>query len=71
LPDYQVAHERAVYKTVAVVADTKKFIQHISLDGLTALRTLPKPHADVEELLAAIIIIRELLPSKPVPIAVV
>jgi len=58
LPEYQVAHERAVYKTVAVVADTKKVIQNISLEGLSQLRSMQKPQNEVEDLLAAIIILR-------------
>jgi dynein heavy chain, axonemal len=57
LPEYEVAHERAVYKTVAVAADTKKIIQNIGLDGLSELRSMQKPPKEIEELLAAIIVV--------------
>ena len=57
LPEYQVAHERAVYKTTAIIKDTKGIIQQMSLESLSELRSMQKPIIDVEELMAAIIII--------------
>lgn len=70
LPEYQVARERAVYKTVAIVADTKKVVKTIKLnhdsegDGdacgcLQCLRTKQKPPKDIEDLLGAVIMICE------------
>ena len=59
LPEYQVSHERAVYKTVAIVADTKKIVQNINMESLAELRSMNKPVIEVEDLLAAIIMIRE------------
>jgi len=57
LPRYEEAHERAVYKTVSIVADTKKVVQNMSLDALSELRSMQNPPTEVEQLLAAIIII--------------
>ena len=57
MPEYQVAHERAVYKTVAIVADTKKIVQNINMDSLAELRAMNKPILEVEDLLAAVIMI--------------
>ena len=62
LPEYQVAHERAVYKTVAIVADTKKIVQNINLESLAELRAMQKPSIEIEDLMAAIIMICEWLP---------
>ena len=52
-----MAHERAVYKTVAIVADTKKVVQNINLESLAELRAMQKPVIDIEDLMAAIIMI--------------
>ena len=60
LPEYQVAHERAVYKTVAIVADTKKIVHNINLESLAELRAMQKPIIDIEDLMAAIIMICKL-----------
>ncbi|XP_052258855.1 uncharacterized protein LOC127863384 isoform X2 [Dreissena polymorpha] len=57
LPEYQVAHERAVYKAIAIVADTKKVVQNINIDKLHELRAMQKPIIDIEDLMAAIIMI--------------
>ena len=57
LPEYQVAHERAVYKTVAIVADTKKIVQNIHLDSMAELRAMQKPISDIEDLMAAVIML--------------
>ena len=59
LPEYQVAHERAVYKAIAIVADTKKVVQNINIDKLHELRAMQKPIIDIEDLMAAIIMICE------------
>jgi dynein heavy chain len=61
LPEYQVAHERAVYKAIAIVADTKKVVQNINIDKLHELRAMQKPIIDIEDLMAAIIMIRKFL----------
>ncbi len=57
LPEYQTAHERNVFKTVAVVSHTKALIQNINMQSLQELRSLQKPDLKIEEVLAAIIII--------------
>jgi dynein heavy chain len=57
LPEYQKAHERNVYKTVAIVANTKKLIQNINMTSLQELRSLQKPSTTVEDVLASVIII--------------
>lgn len=55
-----MAQERAVYKTAAIVKDTKGVIQQMSLDSLSELRSMQKPIIEVEELMAAIITICKL-----------
>ncbi|KAK3108743.1 hypothetical protein FSP39_014630 [Pinctada imbricata] len=57
LPEYQVAHERAVYKAIAIVADTKKVIQNMDIEKLSELRGMNKPIIDIEELMMPIIMI--------------
>eukprot|EP00105_Crassostrea_gigas_P044993 XP_019929141.1 PREDICTED: dynein beta chain, ciliary isoform X4 [Crassostrea gigas] len=57
LPEYQVAHERAVYKAIAIVADTKKVIQNMDIEKLSELRGMNKPILDIEDLMTAIIMI--------------
>jgi dynein heavy chain len=57
LPEYQTAHERNVFKTVAVVSNTKALVQNINMHSLQDLRSLQKPDVKIEEILAAIIII--------------
>ncbi|XP_078672103.1 uncharacterized protein LOC144911712 isoform X1 [Branchiostoma floridae x Branchiostoma belcheri] len=57
LPDYQVAHERAVYKAIAIVADTKKVVEAMNMDHLVALRSLHQPDPVLEDLMAAIIML--------------
>ncbi|KAK6172547.1 hypothetical protein SNE40_016179 [Patella caerulea] len=57
LPEYQVAHERAVYKAIAIVADTKKVVKNIDIEKLTDLRGMSKPIIDIEDLMTAIIMI--------------
>ena len=59
LPQYQVAHERAVFKAAAVVTDTKKILKFMDSQGLAELRAMQKPDSEIEDLLAAIIIIGE------------
>lgn len=59
LPEYQVAHERAVYKAIAIVADTKKVIQNMDIEKLSELRGMNKPILDIEDLMTAIIMICE------------
>ncbi|KAJ8316216.1 hypothetical protein KUTeg_006230, partial [Tegillarca granosa] len=57
LPEYQVAHERAVYKAIAIVGDTKRVVQNMSIDKLAELRAMSKPIIDIEDLMTAIIMI--------------
>ncbi|XP_071959570.1 uncharacterized protein [Antedon mediterranea] len=57
LPQYSLAHERAVYKTVAVVADTKKIVENIDINSLQELRAMQKPDVDIEDLMGSIIMI--------------
>ena len=57
LPEYQVAHERAVYKAIAIVADTKKVVKMMDREKLAELRAMSKPSIDIEDLMAAIIMI--------------
>ena len=57
LPEFQSAHERNVYKTVAIVANTKKLIQNINMNSLQELRGVSKPSGRVEDILASVIII--------------
>jgi len=52
-----VAHERAVYKAIAIVADTKKVVQDMNQDRLAELRGMNKPIIDIEDLMAAVIMI--------------
>ena len=48
-----------MYKTVSIVQDTKKIVQNIDLESLSGLRGLQKPVIDIEDLMAAIIMIRK------------
>ncbi|XP_069115919.1 uncharacterized protein [Argopecten irradians] len=57
LPEYQVAHERAVYKAIAIVADTKKVVQSMNAEKLAELRGMNKPIIDIEDLMTAVIMI--------------
>ncbi|XP_020627063.1 dynein beta chain, flagellar outer arm-like isoform X2 [Orbicella faveolata] len=57
LPEYQIAHERAVFKAAAVVTETKRVLKILDGQGLAELRALQKPDNEIEDLLAAIIII--------------
>ncbi|XP_076457719.1 uncharacterized protein LOC143291635 isoform X3 [Babylonia areolata] len=57
LPEYQVAHERAVYKAIAIVADTKKVVKTMDREKLAELRAMSKPSMDIEDLMASIIMI--------------
>lgn len=54
-----MAHERAVYKAIAIVADTKKVVKLMDKDKLAELRGMSKPSIDIEDLMAAIIMIRQ------------
>nr|XP_018669150.1 dynein heavy chain 9, axonemal [Ciona intestinalis] len=57
LPEYELAHEKAVFKAAAIVADTKTVVKEINIQDLSELRSLQKPDSDVEDLMAAIIMI--------------
>ena len=54
---FRLAHEKNVYKTVAIVADTKKLIKNINMQSLQELRVIQKPDQRTEDVLAAIIMI--------------
>nr|XP_039248070.1 LOW QUALITY PROTEIN: dynein beta chain, ciliary-like [Styela clava] len=56
-PEYKHAHEKAVFKAAAIIADTKKVVKEIDSQGLQELRALQKPDNDVEDLMACIIMI--------------
>ncbi|KAJ1184768.1 hypothetical protein NDU88_001571 [Pleurodeles waltl] len=57
LPEYQLAHEKAVYKASAIIADIKKLVMDMDITALGELRGMQKPDVDTEELMASIIII--------------
>ena len=46
-----------MFKAAAVVSDTKRVLKNLDGQGLTELRALQKPDNEIEDLLAAIIII--------------
>jgi len=52
-----VAHERAVFKASALAIDTKKIVGSMSMESLQELRAMQKPIIEVEDLMAAIIMI--------------
>ena len=52
-----MAHERAVFKAIAIVADTKKIVQELDIDSLAELRSTQKAALEVEDLMAAVIMI--------------
>ncbi|XP_058857324.1 dynein beta chain, ciliary-like isoform X3 [Acipenser ruthenus] len=55
LPEYQLAHDRAVYKCSAIVLNIKKLVGEIDTDALGELRAMQKPDVDTEVLMASII----------------
>jgi hypothetical protein len=57
LPEHQLAHERNLFKSVAILATTRKLIQNINMDSLQELRVIQKPTIKMEDTLAAVIII--------------
>ena len=57
MPEYQAAHERNLFKTVAIVSNTKKLIKNINMVSLQELRGVQKPDAKMEDILAAVIMI--------------
>ena len=61
LPQYTLAHERAVYKAVSIVADTKTIVKELDIASLGEMRGMQKPDVDIEDLMAAIIMICEYL----------
>lgn len=48
-----------MFKAAAVVSDTKRVLKNLDGQGLAELRALQKPDNEIEDLLAAIIIIGE------------
>lgn len=46
-----------MFKAAAVVSDTKRVLKNLDGQGLTELRAMQKPDNEIEDLLAAIIII--------------
>ncbi|XP_052830107.1 dynein beta chain, ciliary [Octopus bimaculoides] len=57
LPEFQVAHQRAVFKTVQIVVDTKKLVESLNIEELGQLKVMPKPVQEIVDIFAAIIII--------------
>lgn len=53
----QVAHERAVFKASALAVDTKNLTSVMTKESLQELRATQKPIIEVEDLMAAIIMI--------------
>ncbi|OAF70976.1 hypothetical protein A3Q56_01270 [Intoshia linei] len=58
LPKYQMKHERAVYKIVAIASDTKALVKKLQIESLLEIRAAQKPSYHVETLLAAIIMLK-------------
>ncbi len=52
-----MAHERNVYKTIAVVSNTKALIRNVNMNSLQELRGIQKPDSRMEDILAAVIMI--------------
>ena len=61
LPKLKEAHERAVFKAGAIVSDIKRLLRTLDLKDLAELRALQKPDPELEDLLAAIIILSKTL----------
>ena len=59
LPEYQIAEQRAVFKTTQIYGDTMKEVQKMNADkhSLGELRGMSKPPLDIEDLMAAVIMI--------------
>ncbi|XP_069470025.1 uncharacterized protein [Ambystoma mexicanum] len=57
LPEYQLAHEKAVYKASAIISDVRRLVKDMDIGALGELRVMQKPDVDTEELMASIIII--------------
>ncbi|KAH9514965.1 hypothetical protein Btru_021540, partial [Bulinus truncatus] len=57
LPEYQVAHERSVYKAIAIVADTKRVVKLMNINELSEVRGMQKPSPDIEDLMSTIIML--------------
>nr|XP_006816782.1 PREDICTED: dynein heavy chain 17, axonemal-like [Saccoglossus kowalevskii] len=57
LPQYEEAHQRAIYKASRIIKDTKNIVETIDMNGLSDLRSMQKPDVDIEDLMAAIIMI--------------
>ena len=52
-----------MFKAAAVVSDTKRVLKNLDGQGLAELRALQKPDNEIEDLLAAIIIIGTYTPT--------
>ncbi|XP_057302207.1 uncharacterized protein LOC130636487 isoform X2 [Hydractinia symbiolongicarpus] len=57
VPTYEESHKRAVFKAAAVVKETKNVLAQLDDKGLSDLRSLQTPDSELEDLLAAVIII--------------
>ncbi|XP_052060514.1 uncharacterized protein LOC127700861 isoform X4 [Mytilus californianus] len=59
LPEYQIAEQRAVFKTTQIYGDTMKEVEKMNGDkhSLGELRGMSKPPLDIEDLMAAVIMI--------------
>ena len=60
IPQYEEAHKRAVFKAAAIVKGTKKSLESLDDKDLSDIRSMQKPDSEIEDLLAAIIIIGKL-----------
>ena len=62
LPQYQVAHERSIFKSMALVADTKKGLQQLAPVELIELRSLQRtPNEHALDLMSTIVVARRLV----------
>lgn len=50
-----------MFKAISIVADTKKLVKKMDMGSLSELRGVQKPITDVEDLLAAIIMLSKII----------
>ena len=63
LPDFEHAYEQALQEKDNLIANSKKLVREMHQEGLSELRSLQRPPADIEELLVAVIMIVKGTPS--------
>ena len=59
LPEYQLAEEKNLYKCLAIGTDARKLIETLDMKSLHELRSITKPDQLIEDVLAAVIMIRK------------